>query len=786
MGRLGDPYPEAVAALVNAAAADPRLEAAGLWTHFATADDRDSGYFADQLRRFAEMARPLKKKHPEMLLHAANSAATLRDPESHFDMVRCGVAIYGLDPFQGDPADSRLEPAMELRSYVADVKRFEQGLERRLRAALDGAGRHLGRRAADRLRRRRAARADQQRRRARRRPPPPARRDGLDGQHHDRPRARDRRRARRARRADRRPGRRADTRRGGRAAPRDDQLRGHVRGLGAASRARTSRERSASMRSPARRPWRAVREALGPRDDAWIVGGALRDALLGRPVVDVDLAVAGGGEGGRARASPRPREAPRSRSRSDFDTWRAESDDRSLARGRHLAARRGDRGRPRRTATSPSTRSRSRSTAASRSTRTAAGATPATRRSCGRSPTTSFSDDPLRILRAARLAAALGFEIEPATLELARRDARAAPRSPPASASSPSCAASSPAPTRCAARAARRARARPPPCFPSSTRCAASSRTPTTTSTSTATRSRCCGAGSRSRRACPRSSAPSSPREVEALLDEPLADELTRREGVRFAALVHDLGKPAVRRVADDGRVLFMGHDTEGVAIVRELCRRFRTSRRLSAYLEALTLNHLRLGFLVHARPLSRREVYEYLQGNRARVGRHDAADGRRPPRDPGRAHQAGGDRRPPRARPRDDRRGARVAPRRPAAIRRSAATSSPPSSASRAGPELGDADRGDRGRGVRERGQRPATTRSRWRARSTRADSGQLAASVGCAAMASDCLFCGIVAGDVPGADRRLRRAHGRVHGHQPGDAAATRWSSRASTPTT
>jgi alanine racemase len=127
MGRLGDPYPEAVAALVNAAASDPRLEPAGLWTHFATADERDSGYFDVQMRRFEEMARPLKRKHPGMLLHAANSAATLRGPESHYDMVRCGVAIYGLDPFQGNPTDSRLEPAMELRSYVADVKRFEQG-----------------------------------------------------------------------------------------------------------------------------------------------------------------------------------------------------------------------------------------------------------------------------------------------------------------------------------------------------------------------------------------------------------------------------------------------------------------------------------------------------------------------------------------------------------------------------------------------------------------------------------------------------------------------------------
>jgi len=127
MGRLGDPYPEAVAALVKASAADERLELTGLWTHFATADEPDSDYFEVQLRRFREMAEPLKRTHPELLLHAANSAAMLRDPESHFDMVRCGIAIYGLDPFHQDPEARDLEPALELHSYVADVKRFRQG-----------------------------------------------------------------------------------------------------------------------------------------------------------------------------------------------------------------------------------------------------------------------------------------------------------------------------------------------------------------------------------------------------------------------------------------------------------------------------------------------------------------------------------------------------------------------------------------------------------------------------------------------------------------------------------
>jgi alanine racemase len=60
-------------------------------------------------------------------LHAANSAAVLRDPAAHFDVVRCGIAIYGLDPFQRDPDERGLEPALSLHSYVADVKRFAAG-----------------------------------------------------------------------------------------------------------------------------------------------------------------------------------------------------------------------------------------------------------------------------------------------------------------------------------------------------------------------------------------------------------------------------------------------------------------------------------------------------------------------------------------------------------------------------------------------------------------------------------------------------------------------------------
>jgi alanine racemase len=59
--------------------------------------------------------------------HAANSAAVLRDPAAHFDMARCGIAVYGMDPF-GESAEARdLEPALALTSYVADVKHVAAG-----------------------------------------------------------------------------------------------------------------------------------------------------------------------------------------------------------------------------------------------------------------------------------------------------------------------------------------------------------------------------------------------------------------------------------------------------------------------------------------------------------------------------------------------------------------------------------------------------------------------------------------------------------------------------------
>jgi poly(A) polymerase len=100
---------------------------------------------------------------------------------------------------------------------------------------------------------------------------------------------------------------------------------------------------------------------------------------------------------------------------------------------------------------------------------------------------------------------------------------------------------------------------------------------------------------------------------LERVLAEPLADELTRAQALRFGALLHDIGKPATRATRPDGRITFMGHDRLGEEMVRSICRRLRTSDRFARFLGGLTRHHLVLGFLVHDRPLDRRQVYRYL-----------------------------------------------------------------------------------------------------------------------------------------------------------------------------
>ena len=104
--------------------------------------------------------------------------------------------------------------------------------------------------------------------------------------------------------------------------------------------------------------------------------------------------------------------------------------------------------------------------------------------------------------------------------------------------------------------------------------------------------------------------------EIAALLAEPLADDLTRGEALRWAALLHDVAKPLTREVrAVDRRVTFLGHDSRGAALAREILERLRASERLRAHVAAMVRHHLALGFLVHEpQPLARREVFAYLR----------------------------------------------------------------------------------------------------------------------------------------------------------------------------
>ncbi len=108
--------------------------------------------------------------------------------------------------------------------------------------------------------------------------------------------------------------------------------------------------------------------------------------------------------------------------------------------------------------------------------------------------------------------------------------------------------------------------------------------------------------------------APDDAAEVAELLGEPLANDLTRGVALRFGALMHDIAKPQTRAVGPSGRITFLGHDEAGAKVAAEVMARLRASERLSAHVQALTRHHLRLGFLVHEAPLGRRAVYRYMR----------------------------------------------------------------------------------------------------------------------------------------------------------------------------
>jgi alanine racemase len=101
---------------------EPPVEVVGLMTHLATADS-DPAFAREQLARFEEATR----RYSHLERHAANSAAALRLPEARLDAARCGVALYGLSPFGGDPAEDGLEPVLSWESRLAQVRQLPPG-----------------------------------------------------------------------------------------------------------------------------------------------------------------------------------------------------------------------------------------------------------------------------------------------------------------------------------------------------------------------------------------------------------------------------------------------------------------------------------------------------------------------------------------------------------------------------------------------------------------------------------------------------------------------------------
>jgi alanine racemase len=126
MGRLGTRDAAEAMRVAERIEDSPGLELVGAMTHFATADE-DPEFVGAQLELFDGFVTELRVRWPELMVHAANSAATLTAPKSQYDMVRCGIAIYGCDPMNRDPAAWGLEPALELSSYVAAVKPALEG-----------------------------------------------------------------------------------------------------------------------------------------------------------------------------------------------------------------------------------------------------------------------------------------------------------------------------------------------------------------------------------------------------------------------------------------------------------------------------------------------------------------------------------------------------------------------------------------------------------------------------------------------------------------------------------
>ena len=142
----------------------PGRSVVGVMTHLATSES-DPGFAREQLERFRSATEPYAAHY---VRHAANSAAALTLPETRLDAARCGIALYGIDPFGVDAARFELRPALRWESELGQVKRLLPGRVDRLRPPVRRDGGDVDRDRAGRLRGRLPSRPDGDRGRRRR------------------------------------------------------------------------------------------------------------------------------------------------------------------------------------------------------------------------------------------------------------------------------------------------------------------------------------------------------------------------------------------------------------------------------------------------------------------------------------------------------------------------------------------------------------------------------------------------------------------------------------------
>ena len=126
MGRTGI-EPEPARQLLEQIDNCENLQLAGIYTHFATADEEDLSYAYEQHERFEHFLDESNLKDKDILIHAANSAATIKMPQTHYNMVRCGISMYGYYSRRMKDPPVELAPAMKLTAPVTHMKMIPAG-----------------------------------------------------------------------------------------------------------------------------------------------------------------------------------------------------------------------------------------------------------------------------------------------------------------------------------------------------------------------------------------------------------------------------------------------------------------------------------------------------------------------------------------------------------------------------------------------------------------------------------------------------------------------------------